>query len=157
FAGILGGGANRGGVGQVAAGDPHVPQPMGRDERFESGRAVGHRDHVPAARRAQEHVATDETRCTGDDDAHHCFNRPAACSAYQAMVRVMPASSGTRGLYPRSVVAFSIDGTRKSISGPGCGLKTISDFEPVRRMIMFASSKLVIVPCGLPRLKACPM
>ena len=48
----------------------------------------------------------------------------------------------------------SIDGTRKSTSGPGCGLNTIVDFELVSRMIMLASSKLVIVPCGFPRLKA---
>ena len=48
------------------------------------------------------------------------------------------------------------DGTRRSTSGPGCGLNTIADVERVNRTIMFASSRFVIVPCGLPRLNACP-
>ena len=49
------------------------------------------------------------------------------------------------------------DGTRRSTSGPGCGVKTISDFDCVSLMIMFASSKFVAVPCGLPRLKTLPI
>src|SRR3954467_569011 len=116
-----------------------------------------HGDDLPVARRPEQHVASDEPGRAGDNQAAHALSKPAMCSAYHGIVREMPDSSETVGLKPSSVCAFSIDGTRRSTSGPGCGLNTIVDLELVRRMIMFASSKLVIIPWGLPRLKAWPI
>jgi len=47
---------------------------------------------------------------------------PARFSAYHAIARVIPSSNPTRGAYPSSAAALWIDGTRNSISAPGCGL-----------------------------------
>src|SRR5580765_3217299 len=92
------------------------------DERLQAGRPVGHGHDLPVARRTKQHVAPDESGRAGHDHAHHAWSRLAMCSAYQGMVREMPASSEIVGWKPSRVIAFSIDGTRRSTSGPGCGL-----------------------------------
>ena len=84
------------GIRQVTSNGANVPKPLTLNKILETRRAVVDRDDVPLARRTQQDVVADEARRAGHEHAHYAFS-PARCSAYQGMVREMPASSDTIG------------------------------------------------------------